>query len=220
MEFSVISLIGALSPLVCKNAIMMIDFRSPEPNIEREGAARCHHHEACLPGFHPIMMTTMAALLSALPLALGTGVGSELQQASRHYRRWRTDIVTSATLYTTPVVYLLSIGWPTGSFQIGNSFRVSPTTSLRRRNFLNQFLRSRLSVGPVATALITIAFSFTGAVALPLRFLPVAPLRVDFPVLLARVCPVPVRKRWLRRLPLHSNASSARCKRYANDLFQ
>ena len=63
-------------------------------------------YEACLLRFRPIMMTTMAALLGALPLAMGTGVGSELRHpvGNRHRRRaYREPILT---LYTTPVVYL------------------------------------------------------------------------------------------------------------------
>src|SRR5437763_13788333 len=80
-EFTVIAMIGIilLIGIVKKNAIMMIDFAL---EAEREGgkSPRDAIHEACLLRFRPIMMTTMAALLAGLPLALMGGVGSELRR--------------------------------------------------------------------------------------------------------------------------------------------
>ena len=106
-DLSVIALIGVilLIGIVKKNAIMMIDFalaaereqgKTPEESI----------YEACLLRFRPIMMTTMAALLGAVPLALGSGTGSELRRPLGITIIGGLLISQVLTLYTTPVVYL------------------------------------------------------------------------------------------------------------------
>jgi len=106
-ELSVIAIIGIilLIGIVKKNAIMMIDFalvaerqhgKTPEEAI----------YEACLLRFRPIMMTTMAALLGGLPLALGTGTGSELRRPLGITIVGGLVVSQALTLFTTPVVYL------------------------------------------------------------------------------------------------------------------
>jgi multidrug efflux pump len=106
-DFSVISLIGIvlLIGIVKKNGIMMIDFAL---DAERhEGMAPVDAiYQACLLRFRPIMMTTMAALLGAVPLALGTGTGSELRRPLGITMIGGLVISQMLTLFTTPVIYL------------------------------------------------------------------------------------------------------------------
>jgi multidrug efflux pump len=106
-DFSVISLIGIvlLIGIVNKNGVMMIDFALDSER--KQGMQPIDAiYQACLLRFRPIMMTTMAALLGAVPLALGTGTGSELRRPLGITMIGGLIISQMLTLFTTPVIYL------------------------------------------------------------------------------------------------------------------
>ena len=175
-EFSVIALIGIilLIGIVKKNAIMMIDFALDAERKEGKPPTEAIY-EACLLRFRPIMMTTMAALLGALPLAVGSGVGSELRHPLGIAIIGGLILSQILTLYTTPVVYL-------AFDRLARRFKASSpqTTAMSpgsRMNLSEPFIQR-----PVATTLLTAGATLVGIVAF--RFLPVAALpQVEFPTI-------------------------------------
>jgi len=106
-DLDVIALIGIilLIGIVKKNAIMMIDFALEAERHEGKSPEEAIY-QACLLRFRPIMMTTMAALLGAVPLAFGTGVGSELRKPLGITIIGGLVVSQVLTLFTTPVIYL------------------------------------------------------------------------------------------------------------------
>jgi HAE1 family hydrophobic/amphiphilic exporter-1 len=115
-DLSIVGIVGIilLIGIVKKNGIMMVDFAlhaERNEHLAPEAAIR----KACLLRFRPIMMTTMAAILGALPLMLGRGTGSELRQPLGYTMVGGLVLSQMLTLFTTPVVYLyldrLSVRW-------------------------------------------------------------------------------------------------------------
>jgi len=122
-DFSLIAFIGVmlLIGVVKKNAIIMIDFAiqiQRNDNLNPRDAI----YRACLLRFRPIMMTTMGAILGALPLAIGVGEGYELRQPLGISIVGGLVVSQALTLYTTPVVYLYLDSFSNWCTQVWNRF--------------------------------------------------------------------------------------------------
>jgi len=124
-DLSVIAIVGIilLIGIVKKNAIMMIDFALQAQRLEGKGPKEAIH-QACLLRFRPIMMTTLAALLGSLPIAIGQGAGSELRQPLGIALVGGLLVSQWLTLYTTPVIYLYLVGFASW---LGRPYRSSRT---------------------------------------------------------------------------------------------
>jgi len=132
-ELTVIAIIGIilLIGIVKKNAILMIDFALAAERTEGK-SSRESIHQACMLRFRPIMMTTMAAILGAVPLAFGTGVGSELRRPLGIAIIGGLMVSQVLTLYTTPVVYLYFDrlqNWRAGRARIEGEDEIRPLGS-------------------------------------------------------------------------------------------
>jgi len=123
LELGIVAIIGIvlLIGIVKKNAIMMIDF-ALDAEREQGLAPRAAIHQACLLRFRPILMTTLAALLGALPLMLGSGVGSELRHPLGVVMVGGLIVSQLLTLFTTPVIYL-------GFASLAERFAARPATA-------------------------------------------------------------------------------------------
>jgi multidrug efflux pump len=134
VEFSIMALIGVilLIGIVKKNAIMMIDF-ALDAERRRGLSPTDAIYEACLLRFRPIMMTTMAAMLGALPLAIGMGDGGELRQPLGIAIVGGLILSQVLTLYSTPVIYLYMDRFRSWSRRIrgGGDTSVSPSPGLQ-----------------------------------------------------------------------------------------
>ena len=180
-ELDVIAIIGIilLIGIVKKNAILMIDFALDAERTEGL-APRDAIYQACLLRFRPILMTTFAAILGALPLMLGTGTGSELRTPLGIAIVGGLVVSQILTLFTTPVIYLYFDRLATTARR-----EAPPKSAARGRRGARMNLSAPFIARPVATTLLTFGIALAGCLAF--LKLPVSPLpQVDFPTILVQ----------------------------------
>ena len=184
-DLDVIALIGIilLIGIVKKNAIMMIDFALEAERKEGKPPEEAIY-QACLLRFRPIMMTTMAALLGAVPLAFGSGVGSELRKPLGICIIGGLLVSQVLTLFTTPVIYLYFgriASWVARSRGSEKGEQLFPVPALDIR-LESMSISTPFIQRPVATTLFLVALTLAGGIAYTL--LPVSALpEVDFPTI-------------------------------------
>ena len=186
-DLDVIALIGIilLIGIVKKNAIMMIDFALEAERKEGKSPEEAIY-QACLLRFRPIMMTTMAALLGAVPLAFGSGVGSELRKPLGICIIGGLLVSQVLTLFTTPVIYLFFGRIAAWVGRSRSSEEARPASS-RRIDLEPAYMSisTPFIQRPVATTLLLAALTMAGGIAYTL--LPVSALpEVDFPTIHVR----------------------------------
>ena len=180
-NLSVVAIIGIilLIGIVKKNGIMMVDF-ALEGERQRGLNSTDAIYEASLLRFRPIMMTTMAALLGGIPLAFGTGIGSELRRPLGIAMVGGLLLSQVLTLYTTPVIYIFFDNLSQRFSRAGSARGAAVPNRMPAGDSMNlsgPFIRR-----PVATTLLTAAIAIAGGIAF--QMLPVSPLpQVDFPTI-------------------------------------
>jgi multidrug efflux pump len=178
-DLSIVAIIGIvlLIGIVKKNGIMMVDF-ALEAEREHGKSSTDAIYEACLLRFRPIMMTTMAALLAGLPLAFGSGIGSELRRPLGIAMVGGLLLSQVLTLYTTPVIYIFFDNLRIASRA---SRRSLPLAVSRKRRGIRERLRA---VHPSAGGDHAADGRGCHRGAIAFQVLPVSPLpQVDFPTI-------------------------------------